>query len=90
MMAKRLYALHNGSMPAITIRDIPDEARAELAARAARSGRSMQEYLKAKLLELAETPDLDEVLARIARRKEVTGTRLSADRIIELRDADRR
>ena len=89
-MSNRLQSLHNGSMPAITIRDVPDEARAELAARAARSGRSMQEYLKAKLIELAEAPDHDEVLARIARRKARTGSRLSADRIIELRDADRR
>jgi plasmid stability protein len=30
-------------MPAITIRDVPDETRAELAARAAATGRSLQE-----------------------------------------------
>ena len=41
----------------ITIREVPDEARDELAARAARSGRSLQEYLRAELVELARRPD---------------------------------
>ena len=36
---------------AITIRDVPDEVRDELAARAARSGQSLQEYLRAVLVE---------------------------------------
>ena len=33
-------------MASITIRDVPIEARDELAARAARSGRSLHEYLR--------------------------------------------
>ena len=35
----------------ITIRDVPDDARDELAARAALSGRSLQEYLRAQLID---------------------------------------
>jgi len=77
-------------MASITIRDVPDETRAELAARAARSGRSMQEYVRLKLVELAGTPDRAEVLERIARRKSRTGTRVGAEEIIAARDADRR
>jgi plasmid stability protein len=77
-------------MASITIRDVPDETRAELAARAARSGRSMQEYLRLKLVELAAVPERDEVLARIRRRVARTGTRVSAEEIVAARDADRR
>jgi antitoxin FitA len=75
---------------AITIRDVPDKTRDELAARAALSGRSLQEYLRARLIELASRPDAETVLARIRERKERTGTRLSAQRILAHRRDDRR
>jgi plasmid stability protein len=74
----------------ITIRDVPDEARDELAARAALTGRSLQEYLRAQLIELARRPDPEVLLARVRERKERTGTSLSAEAILEHRDADRR
>ena len=77
-------------MASITIRDVPDETRAELAARAARSGRSMQEYLRLKLVELAAVPEREEVLARIRGRVARTGTRVSAEEIVAARDAERR
>lgn len=77
-------------MGSITIRDVPDETRAELAARAARSGRSMQEYVRLKLVELAAAPERVDVLDRIARRTERTRTRVSAEEIVAARDADRR
>ena len=73
-----------------TIRDVPDRARDELAARAAASGRSLQEYLRAKLIDLASRPDAEALLARIRERKERTGTRLDAAAILKHRDADRR
>jgi len=38
--------------PSITIRDVPDAARHELAARAAASGRSLQQYLRGELIRL--------------------------------------
>jgi plasmid stability protein len=74
----------------ITIRDVPDDAAAELAARAAMTGRSLQEYLRARLIELAETPDAEVVMARIRDRKSATGSKISANRILAHRDADRR
>jgi plasmid stability protein len=74
----------------ITIRDVPDRTRDELAARAAASGRSLQEYLRAELIDLASRPDVETVLARIAERVRRTGTRLPADKILAHRDADRR
>jgi antitoxin FitA len=74
----------------ITIRDVPDDAAAELAARATMTGRSLQEYLRARLIELAETPDAEVVMARIRDRKSATGSKISANRILAHRDTDRR
>lgn len=74
----------------ITIRDVPDETSEELAARAALTGRSLQEYLRARLIELAQAPDAEVWLARVRARKAATGGSISADRILAYRDADRR
>lgn len=48
----------------ITVRNVPDEVRNELASRAAREGRSMQEYLSEQLRRLATAPSAAEALAR--------------------------
>ena len=77
-------------MPSITVRDVPEETRDELAARAARSGRSLQEYLRAQLIELARRPDPGALVARIRDRKARTGSRVSPERILAHRDAERR
>jgi plasmid stability protein len=74
----------------ITVRDVPDEARDELASRAALTGRSLQEYLRAKLIELASQPDAEALVARIRARKAASGGALPADRILAYRDEDRR
>jgi plasmid stability protein len=75
---------------AITVRDVPDETRDELAARAALVGRSLQEYVRSQLIELARRPDAEALLSRIRDRKQRTGSRLSAEAILAHRDADRR
>lgn len=75
---------------AITIRDVPDQTRDELASRAALSGRSLQEYLRTQLIELARRPDAEVLLARVRDRKQHVGGRLSVESILDHRDADRR
>ncbi len=83
--------IHNDFMStSITIRDVPDETLDELAARAALTGRSLQEYLLGMLLELARQPDTETLLERIRARKAATASALPADRIVAHRDADRR
>jgi antitoxin FitA len=77
-------------MPSITVRDVPASVRDELAARAARAGRSLQEHLRAELIALAEKPTVDEVLARSRTRKQATSGALSSRQILLHRDADRR
>jgi len=77
-------------MPSITIRDVPQETRDELAARAARSGRSLQEYLRAELTKLADYPDQETLMERVRERKRRTGSTLTIEEILEFRDAGRR
>jgi plasmid stability protein len=74
---------------AITIRNVPDEVRDELAARAARTGRSLQEYLLRQLADLASRPSVDDVVARARSRTHATGILLDPHEILAARDADR-
>lgn len=74
----------------ITIRDVPDETRDELAARAALTGRSLQEYLRSRLVEFARQPDAEALMARIRARKSATRSTLSAEQILSHLDEDRR
>ena len=77
-------------MASVTIRNVPDETRDELAARAALAGQSLQEYLRAKLVALAERPDPASLMAEFRERKRAMGTKLSAEQILRHRDSGRR
>lgn len=81
--------MQNASMPSITIRDVPDAARDELAARAAASGRSLQQYLRGELIRLAAQPDTTAILERARERVRVTGEGLTSDQILDFIDAGR-
>ena len=74
----------------MTIRDVPDDARDELAARAARAGQSLQEYVRARLVELARRPSPAQLWDRIEHRVLATGTAFAGEEIVRLRDDDRR
>ncbi len=76
-------------MASITIRDLPDDVRNELAARAARSGRSLQKYLRLELIALSRRPDPEDLAAAVRDRKRRTGSILSVEDILVARDADR-
>ena len=75
---------------AITVRDVPDEVRDELAARAARAGKSLQEYLRGMLVDSAARPPVDDVIARARARVAATGVRVDAESILAAGDTDRR
>ena len=74
----------------ITIRDVPDAVRDELAGRAARAGQSLQEYLRGMLVDSAAQPPVADVIARARARVGTTGSRVDAKAILGARDADRR
>ena len=77
-------------MVVITVRDVPDAVRDELAARAARAGKSLQEYLRGMLVDTAARAPVDDVIARARARVTTTGVRVDAETILAARDADRR
>ena len=74
----------------ITIRDVPDRTRDELAARAVSSGSSLQDYLRRELIALADRPhvapedrlDMETWVARVRKRVEGSQTTLSASEIL--------
>ncbi|HET8930813.1 MAG TPA: hypothetical protein VFN21_09170 [Acidimicrobiales bacterium] len=75
---------------AVTVRDVPNDVRDELAARAASAGQSLQEYLRTMLIDTASRPSAADVIARARSRVETTGIRLDGEAILAARDADRR
>lgn len=77
-------------MVAVTIRDVPEEVRDELASRAAREGQSLQEYLRCLLVNVADKPTVGEVLSRARARVTATGVRLDPAATALAKDADRR
>ena len=91
VLADQQQLRHDAFMSiSVTIRNVPNEARDVLAARAALTGRSLQDYLRAQLIELARKPDPEAWLEEVRRRKAATGSRLDTDAILRARDADRR
>ena len=71
---------------AITIRNVPEHVRNILAARAAGSGRSLQEYLLAELTDAASR--IDELINRV--RPHTPTTQIPVADILDAVDADRR
>jgi hypothetical protein len=85
------HCWHYESMPVqISIRDVPERVRDELAARAALLGKSMQEFLRAELERLADRPSAETWLQRVRERKRATRSRVSVKQILVNRNADRR
>lgn len=74
----------------ITVRNVSERVRDELAARAARQRQSMQEFLRGELERIAARPALGEWLDGVHERAATAGTRVPASVILEARDLDRR
>jgi antitoxin FitA len=55
-------------MTSVQIKDVPEQVHAVLRQRAAAAHQSLQEYLRARLIEEASEPTLDEVLDRAGGR----------------------
>lgn len=90
LLLYHLRRSYDADVVAITIRDVPGAVRDELAARAARAGQSLQEYLRGLLIATADKPVVGDVIARARARVDATGTRLDIGDILAAKDADRR
>jgi len=55
-------------MPSVQIKDVPEQTHAVLRRRAAAAHQSLQEYLRARLIEEASEPTLEELLERAGGR----------------------
>lgn len=69
-------------MITITIDDLPDDVAAELAARAARLGQSLEEYVRGYLADLARRPENAELMRLVRERKTRLGAAVSAEDIV--------
>ena len=78
-----LYWSHNGAMPNIQVKDVPEETHAVLRERAAAAHQSLQEYLRVRLIREAQQPTLEEVLERAGSR--AGGSLSLADAVSTLR-----
>lgn len=81
--------MHIAGMPAITIRNVPQDVRTRLATRAAASGQSLQEYLLAELTSMSGRPAMTDVLAGLRARVSGSGTNIGAEEIVEIIRRDR-
>ena len=82
--------MQNASMATtLTIRNVPEDVRDELASRAALAGQSLQEYVLARVIELARKPSVTALMDRVRARKLATQSRLPAASILEHRDRAR-
>ena len=73
---------------AITIRNVPDQVRNELASRAAANGWSLQEFMLRELIELSKRPNNADSIARA--RERLAGPGPTVEQILQARDQDRR
>ena len=67
VVIRRLWR-HNGAMPSVQIKDVPESTHAVLRQRAAAAHQSLQEYLRSRLIAEASQPTLEEVLDRAGGR----------------------
>jgi antitoxin FitA len=77
-----LLCLHIASMShmaSIQIRDVPDDVHRRLKSQAALAGQSLNEFLLARLSELAHLPTVPELIARIRQREPYEGPSLAAE-----------
>lgn len=74
----------------ITIRDVPEDVRDQLKARAASRGQSMQRYLRGELERLVAKPTVEEWVAQVRARKRLSNNRVTTESILQAIDADRK
>jgi plasmid stability protein len=60
-------------MPNVQVRGVPDDVHRRLRSQAALAGQSLNEFLLARMTEIARVPTLPELAARIAERAPYDG-----------------
>lgn len=73
----------------ITIRNVDEDVRDEIALRAARQRMSMQDYLKGELERLARRPSMADWLESVRKRKRRSASKVSSEEILRHRNSGR-
>jgi hypothetical protein len=73
----------------ITVRNVSKETHDKLASRAALKGKSLQEYLRSKLDEMADQLDPDEWIERVRRRRATMESSVTTEEIVAWKNMDR-
>ena len=60
-------------MANVQVRDVPDDVHRRLKSRAALAGQSLNEFLLARMSEMARVPTVPELAERISEREPYTG-----------------
>jgi plasmid stability protein len=60
-------------MANVQIRDVPEDVHRRLKSQAALDGKSLNDYLLARMTEIARQPTIGELAARISEREQYTG-----------------
>lgn len=76
-------------MATIQIRDIPDEAYAEIVRKAKSHGQSIQQYMRNHVIDFAFTPDRAQLHQEIRANLAQYGSLASREQILEAIDEDR-
>jgi plasmid stability protein len=74
-------------MPNVQVRDVPDDVHRRLKSQAALAGQSLNEFLLARMSEIASVPTVPELADRVRTRSRYEGP--SSAKVIR-RDRDRR
>lgn len=82
-----MHVMHNVCMANVQIRDVPDEVHRRLKSQAALAGQSLNEYLLARISELARLPTVPELAERVRERAAYEGPSSAA---LIRQDRDRR
>ena len=72
----------------VRIQNVPEDVRRKLEVRAAKLGLSLSDYLLSEFRRLAETPTVEETMARLAQKEPVVLDESPAETIRRHRDAD--
>ncbi len=73
----------------ITIRNVPETIRDELALRAAQNRQSMQAFILSEFERIISRPSNEELMKRAAERAAEFGSRMGSDKIVEMIREDR-
>lgn len=73
----------------ITIRNVPEEMRDELALRAAQNRQSMQAFILSELERTLSRPSNEELMKRVSERVATSGSRIGSDKIVQMIREDR-